>query len=165
MVTEDWIPILFKRLCDSGGWISYGDPHVVVSKGEFRPQEESALLLLDYNDEFGELFFIWDPQLQVPSNVRTLYEQTIDSLNNHIDEFEGGFGQFEIDNRSHVLFSVPLGAMFEELFLITIEDINVFAEEICDMCSNMYLALLEVESGRDMDQVLELACARVVGRA
>lgn len=160
MVIEDWAPTLFRWLRDSGDWISYDDPHVVISIGKLGSQEESAFLSLVYNERSGELFFRWDPQLRIPSNVRTLYEQMIDSLNNYIDEFESGFGQFVIDEADHILFFVSLKPEFEELYPTAIEDINTFADEIYAMCGNMYPAILEAESGKNIDEIVRLACAR-----
>ena len=165
MAMKNWVLELFEQLCDSESWMSYDDPNVLTNIENVSSHWRVTFLSLIYNEEHYELYFLWDPQLQISSNVRTLYEQTITSLNNHIDEFEGGFGQFRINESGGILFSVSLTPMFEELYPTAAEDINDFADRIYGMCSNMYLALLEVESGRDMEQVLMLACSHVAGHA
>jgi len=160
MAMEDWAFELLQWLVDSGDWIQYGSPNVVVCKGEFGPYGGIALLFLVYDEECGELYFVWDPQLQISSDVRSLYDRTIESLNNYIEKFEGGFGQFSIDEEGYVQYSVYFNLEFDELPLTAIGDVGAFAEEIYIMCGNMYLAILEVESGKNMEQVIKLACAR-----
>lgn len=165
MAMEDWAPTLLELLRDSGGWVSYRGPNVVALKREIGPHGWITLLSLIYDEDYGQLYFRWDPQMQVSLDVRPLYEKTIASLNDYLNEFKSGFGEFWIDELGHVLFSVSLRPTFEELPPTVLGDINKFVEDIFNICGTMYPVLLEVESGGNVDQVLALACAPVAGHA
>ena len=165
MAMRKWVPTLLKSLCDTGSWESYGGPHTIISYREIGSQGKRAVLYLIYVEEDEELYLAWDPKLLVSSKARELYEKAIDSVNDYIVEFESGFGQFAIEPSGCILYAYSFEPMLEKLQLITVEDISIIAGRICNMCNNIYLAILEVKHGRDMNQILRLVCAPVVGHA
>ena len=156
MAMEDWVLPLLKSLCKSGDWCWYGGPYAVMSSRKIGSQGEYAVFLLVYDKEDENLYFLWDPQWKFSPNVRALYKKAIDSVNSYIAEFKNGFGQFGFDKSGYILFSVDFDSTSEGLHLTTVEDINMFADYICNLCNNMYLAIRKVESGGNIDQFLQL---------
>lgn len=167
MAMRDWAPELLQLLGGSGNWESHDDPYEVRCNKEIGFQGKIATLIFSYDEVEGELYLMWDPHFMVPSDVRALYEQAIDSLNTHIDKHEESFGQFVLDDRGRVAFIVFFDPEFEDLFLTTmntVEDINFLADDVCRMCNEMYFAIRGIESGR-VDQFLSLANVNIAGRA
>lgn len=168
MALKDWALDLLKRLRDSGKWVSYDDPNVVMNEGDIGPYGGTALLSFIYDEEHGVLYFVWDPQLRISPNVRSLYEQAVDSLNKYINDSSDKYGQFEIGKFGDIRFSVSLDPLFEELSPDATDYVNDYAEGIYDMCGDMYLILLMAESWRDekdVEHVLIHARSQVAGRA